>query len=429
MISTTKFLVDVFDNGANGNGVAKQDGLVCFVPYSIAGEKVLVHANQFAKNYCECSLDEVVVASHERTKARCSYFEKCGGCQLQHMSQNAQLNFKTNQLKSILTKALKKTIDVLPCICENEFGYRNKVNFQIVDDTLCFSDNNQKFFPVKNCLLFEKDLTEIIQIVNAFLKSTQTNFRAFHVRILDEVFQFTFVSNSFDFPHSKHLISNFLQKNINFSLNLCKNESISSSNITDDVICVYGEKEQSHSVLGIQSKVSPASFLQVNKLVQNKIYEDINSQILANSLVINAYGGTGILSGVLSKKARRVYSVEINKATAHDCENLIKTNNLKNVISICGDCKNEIPKLLQKEKISHIVFDPPRNGIHKNILDLILKLDISNIIYLSCNPSTLARDLNILSKKYEIARVQPYDMFPQTHHVETLVTLTNKNFK
>lgn len=426
MISTDKFLVDVFDNGANGSGVAKQDGLVCFVPYSIAGEKVLVHANRFAKNYCECSLDEVVVPSHERTKARCPYFGKCGGCQLQHMSQNAQLNFKTNQLKSMLTKTLKKEVKVLSCISKNEFCYRNKVNFQIVDDTLCFSNNHQQFFPVQNCPLFEKDLTEIIQIVNNFLKSAQTDFRAFHVRILGEVFQFTFVSNSFEFPHSKQLISSFLQKNINFSLNICKNSNISSSNITNDVICVYGEKEQNHSVLRIQSKVSPASFLQVNGLVQNEIYENINSQIPANSSLVNAYGGTGILSGVLAKKARRVYSVEINKSAACDCENLVKTNNLKNVVSICGDCKNEIPKLLQKEKISHIVFDPPRNGVHKDILELVLKLDIPNIIYLSCNPSTLARDLKILSQKYEITLVQPYDMFPQTHHVEALVTLKSK---
>lgn len=429
MISTDKFLAQIIDNGANGYGIAKQDGLVCFVPFSISGEKVLIHTKKFGKNFCECVLDEVVSPSPRRVTPQCPYFEKCGGCVLQHMDQNSQLEYKTNQVKTILQRALKKDLSTNFCIAKNSYHYRNKLSFTIVKNKLCFADVDGNFFPVQNCPLFVCDLTQIIEVVNKYLSTTKNNFRAFHVRLLDNGFQFTFVSNSYEFPKSKQLIDAFLQKNIKFSLNLCKNTQKNSSNITEDVICLYGEANQVYDVLGIKSKVSPASFLQVNKDVQNKIYQDINTLIEPNTKVINAYGGTGILAAMMARKAQIVYSVELNRMANKNCRDMINKNNIKNIIAVCGDCQNEIPKILQKNKITHIVFDPPRNGINKTILELVASLEIENIIYLSCNPSTLARDLEMLCPKYDIMLIQPYDMFPQTHHVETLVALRLKTKK
>ena len=429
MISTDKFLAQIIDNGANGYGIAKQDGLVCFVPFSISGEKVLIHTKKFGKNFCECVLDEVVSPSPNRMTPQCPYFEKCGGCVLQHMDQNSQLEYKTNQVKTILQRALKKDLSTNFCISKNSYHYRNKLSFTIVNNKLCFADVDGNFFPVQNCPLFVCDLTQIIEVVNKYLSTTKNNFRAFHLRLLDGCYQFVFVSDSYNFPKSKQLIDAFLQKNIKFSLNLCKNTQKNSSNITEDVICLYGEANQVYDVLGIKSKVSPASFLQVNKDVQNKIYQDINSLIEPNAKVINAYGGTGILAAMMTRKAQIVYSVELNRMASKNCRDMINKNNIKNIIAVCGDCQNEIPKILQKNKITHIVFDPPRNGINKTILELVASLEIENIIYLSCNPSTLARDLEMLCPKYDIMFVQPYDMFPQTHHVETLVALRLKTKK
>lgn len=422
-----KVVLDIIDNGSNGSGIAKKDGFVYFVPYSIEGQKVEAHITKICKNYCECAVDKIIKNSPHFSTDFCLDYGTCGGCQLQHMTQKFQLAFKTKQVKSILERTLKQEIEVLPCIAKNWCSYRNKINFQIDNNKLCFVDNNGNFFmSFCGCPLFEKDLSDLILIINDYLLENKPNFRALHVRVLDDVFQFTFVSNSFEFPNSENLILSFLQKNIKFSLNICKNSNISSSNITNNIVCVYGYKEQNYEVFGLETKVSPASFLQVNREVQNAIYEDITSQISDNSEVVNAYGGTGILSAVLSKKARRVHSIERNKSASKNCEDMILRNKLKNVVAICGDCKNEIPKVLAKDKISHIVFDPPRNGVNKSILETIKTLGIPNIIYLSCNPSTLARDLKILSTHYEIARVQPYDMFPQTQHIETLVTLKRR---
>lgn len=343
------------------------------------------------------------------------------------LSHSTDIQNKANQ--NNFAKSTQKNADVKLCHSQNCYHYRNKLNFAIFHNTLCFADIDENFFPVENCPLFVRDISDIIDVVNDYLASTKNEFRAFHIRLLDGVYQFTFVSNSYEFPHSQQLISKFLQKNIKFSLNLCKNTQKNSSNITEDVICLYGEANQVYDVLGIKSKVSPASFLQVNKDVQNKIYHDINTLIEPNAKVINAYGGTGILAAMMARKAQIVYSVELNRMASKNCRDMINKNNIKNIIAVCGDCQNEIPKILQKNKITHIVFDPPRNGINKTILELVSSLEIKNIIYLSCNPSSLARDLETLSDKYEIILIQPYDMFPQTHHVETLVTLRLKTKK
>lgn len=429
MISTDKFLTQIVDNGANGYGIAKQDGIVCFVPFSISGEEVLIHTKKFGKNFCECALDEVVSPSPSRVTPQCPYFGKCGGCTLQHMDKKSQLEYKTNQVKTILQRALKKELSTNFCISENSYHYRNKLNFAIVKNKPCFADTDGNFFPVENCPLFVCDISHIIDIVNKYMSTIKTSFRAFHLRLLDGCYQFVFVSDSYEFPSSQQLIDAFLQEKLKFSLNLCKNTQKNSSNITDDLICLYGEENQPYDILGLESLVSPAAFLQVNKDVQNKIYEDIANLIPKDANVINAYGGTGILAAIIARLANVVYSVELNRGASQNCREIASQNHISNLVSICGDCKNEIPKILKKQKITHIVFDPPRNGVNRNILELVANTKIENIIYLSCNPSTLARDLEMLCENYEVMLIQPYDMFPQTHHIETLVALRLKTKK
>lgn len=415
----------VVDNGINGNGIVKNNCVVCFVPFSIKGERVKFEILRKEKNFYICKLNSVIEKSPNRTEPKCKYFGICGGCQLQHMSKNLQLEFKTNQVKNILSRALKTNVNVKKCLSANEFHYRNKVNFSISNNKLCFIANDMDKIELENCPLFKTDITELIKTINNFLSLSNNNFKALHIRILWKTYQLTFVSNVNEFKQKELLISFLKNLGIDFSINISINKIQNSSNITNCIFNISGEESQTYNILGIENKISPSSFLQVNEEVQNKIYSEISKQITFNN-VINAYGGTGILSSILSKSANKVFSIEINKSAASNCEEMIKMNNLKNVISICGDCKVEIPKILKGETISHIVFDPPRAGIDKSILSLVCSLKIPNIIYLSCNPSTLSRDLKILCETYEIKEIQPFDMFPQTSHVETLVSLKHK---
>ena len=218
-----KFSAEILDNGANGNGIAKIDGFVCFVPYCVKGENVTFKIKNIQKNFCECELEKIISPSKDRVIPQCPYFGTCGGCQLQHMSKTLQSEYKTNQIKSIFKKSFDKKIDVSPCVSKNEYYYRNKVNFAIHDNKLCFYNCNQQLFAVENCPLFDVDLTDIISIFNKYLASVNTNFEALHIRLLSDEYQFTFVSTTLDFPQKEQLIALLQQKNIKFSLNLCKN--------------------------------------------------------------------------------------------------------------------------------------------------------------------------------------------------------------
>ena len=427
MISTDKFELDIIDLGANGCGVGKIDNFVYFVPFALPGEKVEVTAEKFEKHYAICKLLRVLEPSKHRIEPKCKYFGQCGGCSLQHMPSNQQKDYLNSQL-CVLLKKNHFNILPRPCIGEAVYNYRNKVNFTIHDNSLCFAANNSKPIKVDNCPLFSCNLAPIIAIFNDYLKNVHNNFRALHIRMLDGSYQFTFVGENFEFPESKLLIDNLNKLSIPFSLHISSNPIANSSNITNATLSIYGQEKTPYVSYGIKSHISPAAFLQVNSDIQNKIYQDIASIVPLDVHIINGYGGTGILSAILAQKAKFVYSVEINKSASVDCEELFKENDISNALSICGDCKMEIPKLIRQDKnISHIIFDPPRKGIDKNILNVIKSAQIKNIIYLSCNPSSLINDLKILSTDYEIEFIQPYNMFPHTNHVETLVYLKLKN--
>lgn len=421
-------ILNIIDVGANGSGVAKDDGQVCFVPFSIDGEKVKVEIVKQEKRFAIARITDVVCASKFRTKPACPYFGMCGGCQLQHMTYEKQLSYKTRFITSEFERAFGCKIDVKNCIAsKNQLNYRNKINFNIKNNKLCFLDVNNNPIEINFCPLFCGEINrEIIAIFNEYFVSTKHHFSALHIRKIAEKYQFTLISSDFELKNAQFLINSLKKLNIDFSIFVSKSFDEHSSNITDKIVCKFGENDIEYVVGGVKCQVSPASFLQVNEDVQNRIYEDIQKLVSAKKNVLNAYGGTGLLAAILAKNSQKVFSVEINKSAARDCAVLFESNNITNAINICGDCRVEIPKILAMDSIDCLVVDPPRAGVEKSILETIKKTDISEILYLSCNPQTLIRDLKILQESYYIDFVQPYDMFPQTYHIETLVKLTKK---
>lgn len=420
--------LDIIDIGANGSGVAKDSGQVCFVPFSIDGERVETEIIKQEKRFAIAQIKNIICTSKFRTKPVCPYFERCGGCQLQHMSYEKQLLYKTQFISSEFERAFGCKIDVKDCVCsKNQLNYRNKINFNIKNDKLCFLDVNNNPIEINFCPLFCGEINDkIIAIFNEYFASTKHHFSALHIRKIAEKYQFTLISSDFELKNAQFLINSLKKLNIDFSIFVSKSYDKRSSNITDKIECKFGESCIDYEIGGVKCQVSPASFLQVNEDVQNRIYEDIQKLVSTKENVLNAYGGTGLLAAILAKRAHKVFSVEINKSAARDCVVLFENNDISNAISICGDCRVEIPKILKTDKIDCLVVDPPRAGVEKSILETIKKTDISEIIYLSCNPQTLIRDLKILQESYYIDVVQPYDMFPQTCHIETLVKLIKK---
>lgn len=414
--------LQILDINSSGSGTAKLDGYVCFVPYTIDGENVLASVCNKQKNYCTACLQKILTSSPHRTKPFCKYFGKCGGCDFQHMDYKKQLQTKTDITKSLFQKANLQCQHFFPTVpCENIFYYRNKINFNIVNNKLCFFDNSNTPFAVDSCPLFcDKNLDKIIFSVNNFLQNTPHSFKALHIRALENQYNFCFVSNTKCNCDFGDLVENLKHIFQNFSICTSVNPNPQSSNISNKINTIFGNPNIKISD-ALQFEIAPQSFLQTNQIVQNKIYNTVTQKILPDQTVINAYGGAGFLSANLAQKCKFVYSVEISASATNDCKKLFKTNNITNATAICGDCKDIIPNLA-KQNIDTIVFDPARAGIDPKILETLTNCSIKNIIYLSCNPKTLIRDL-LLLQNYKITSVTPFDMFPQTKHIEVLVTL------
>ena len=418
--------LDILDINSSGSGTAKIDGLVCFVPFCIDGERVIAKVEKQHKNFCMAKLESVVCASKDRVESKCKYFGVCGGCDFQHINYQKQLETKTQIIKSMLNKAKVKFQKLEPTVpSEKKFAYRNKINFNIVQNKLCFFDQENMPLFVDFCPLFCDDkLKNIIFYVNKFLQNTNQNFKALHLRTLENQYNFCFVSNvktSCNFDALAKDLKNLCSK---FSICTSVNKVKNSSNISSTVKAVVGDGKICVDK-DLKFCVSPQSFLQTNTQMQNKIYDVIANQISPKQTVINAYGGAGLLSAILAKKSKFVYSVEISLSATKDCQKLFLENDIKNAEAICGDCKDVVPSLAT-QNVDTIVFDPARAGVDQQILEAVIKSKIQNIIYLSCNPQTFIRDAKFLEQSYNLKSVTPFDMFPQTKHIETLAVFEKK---
>lgn len=419
--------LEILDNGMDGEGIAKQQGKVFFVEGAISGEVVEVLPYQENKSFCKAKLLQVVRESKFRVLPKCKYYDICGGCSLQHMCNEYQIKIKTNNIKSLLKKS-NLDISVNDCIkSEKQFGYRNKITLYYKNGNLGFYQKKSKnVVQINQCLLVDNEFNNLINVLNNFCKNNRQFafvLKGITIRQINNIYLINLILSK---KINTDKLENYLILNkINYSLYYCVN----NKNDLPNYPCIFiGGKEKVYlSEFDINYLIYPMSFLQVNNYVKKQIYNEILKNINVDEVVIDAYSGAGLLSAIISKKSKYVYAVEIDKSASQSCENLIKENNIKNLKSICGDCNIEIKKLL-KNNPDCIVLDPARKGVEKDILDAISQAKTKKIVYLSCNPATLIRDIKVLnSYGYDIKFVQPYDMFPNTSEVETLVVLEYKN--
>ncbi len=383
----------VVDYGYSGEGICKDNGKVFFVPKTITGEKVSVKVIKENSKFCFCSINEICSASPNRKSAPCPYFDKCGGCNFQHMSYCDEISLKKNLFLREISKILDiKDVEIVKC--ENEYGYRNKVRFKVKNKSLGFyEEKTNNFIKIENCLICNKHINSTISKVNAFLKNTSASF--------DEVIIFSF---------GEKLLIDFVTKEKVDKTLFCD---------FDFPVVLNHDGQTSTQFMKLKYDFKGDSFRQVNDTVAEKLY----SEVLANvngKTVINAYSGAGVLSGLLAQKAKKVYGIELNKYAHASAESLKIQNNISNLTNICGYAEQEILKIKNAEIV---VFDPPRAGCDKKMLQTLLNRDIKDIIYISCNPATLVRDLGVLKEKFAIEKIKLFDMFPRTANVETIAIL------
>lgn len=429
--------------GDNGEGIAVYDGIVVFVPFALPGEEVLVHIINDKHSFLVGKIVEIKKTSEERIEPMCPHFKKCGGCNVQHMPYNAQLLFKKNMVKNALKKYAKIDVEIQDCVpSDKEYRYRNKFAFPVQDENGeikigMYQSNSHRITQIEDCLLQSERAKTIVKLFKEFM--TKEKLTAYNeqtkkglvkhivVREHDDAFILTVVVTDKKFNKFDTLIE--LLKTQFSDFGIIKNVNNLNNNVIFGELDenIYGIENLTLCDFDVKYEINNRSFLQVNSYIKNVIYKKIIETVGKQNNIIDAYSGAGLLSSILAKNANNVIGVEIIKNATQNANKLKNVNNLHNLTNINGDCAKEIPKLAKELKGDFaVVVDPPRKGLDKPVVEAMLEANPKQIVYLSCNPATLARDLSYLKEQYDIEFVQPYDMFPQTANVETLVSLRIK---
>ena len=433
---------EVIDLGVTGEGVVKYDTLPIFVPFALPHEKVRVRINYVKKDYAFGDLVEVLTPSNERVKPRCCYFGKCGGCDLQHMSKAVQLEIKRTSVERSLRRNGGFDYDVPEVVSLNDWGYRNKLSLPFgvngLGDVVVgfYEKRTHKVVSMKHCALHGDWASELIEVVTKWANDNHLTvynentgkglLRHLVARKIDNL-QVTLVVNGDSVDCASALGKALDEKFGNVTIFISANKKNTNVILGDNAVLVYG-KEVEQNLGMFKAVVSPMSFLQVNGKVRDAIYNAVAENLNGfDGDIVELYSGVGLLTAEIASRLLRtkITSVEIVKDAVDDAKKLMAKLGFDHRINtICDDATKYMANMKGKAQNSAIILDPPRKGCSPEVLDSIVKGKFAKVIYISCNPATLGRDLKALLSNYKIDTLQPYDMFPQTAHVETLVCLT-----
>lgn len=384
-----------------GRGIAYLDGKVTFIKNALVGEIVVVKITQSFKHYNIGEVVEYKKKSTLRTEPFCPYYNICGGCDLEHMTYHDTLKFKKEKVENILknSKIDYPKLEVIEN--ENPLGYRNKLSLKVEKGCIGFyEEKSHTLIQIDNCPLAKKSINDCLKKLQSLqIKNGDITIRS---NWNDEILLVINTTDKINF-----LIENFTD--------------VKLAGVVLNEKTIYGDNFFYERMNGFLFKVSFDAFFQVNPYVTSKLFSFIENSIEKDSVVLDLFSGVGTLSLVASKYAKKVYSMEIVKnAVLNHLENN-KVNKVKNCFPILGNVFKNVSKI--EKDYDTILIDPPRKGLDEKTCELIVESNVENIIYVSCNPITLARDLKVLTKKYTIQKFDIFDMFSYTHHVECICVL------
>ena len=422
--------VKIVDLGMNGEGVARDDNKVVFVPFALPNEDVEINLVDDKAKFATGQVINIVNSSEYRVNPECPHFMLCGGCNLQHLDYNSQLEFKTNLVKNTLRKVGGIDCEVLPCVAsEDIYNYRNKGAFPIGKTVGMFEFNSHNIVYIDNCCIMNDTINQVLQIVKEWIKNYNINTFNFAtrkgllkhlvIRTINNKTLVCLVGSNYNIPNLNELIE-MLQSIGEFGLVLNKNNQNNSIILGKDYKHIYGLNSIDMCEFDINYSIDIPSFMQVNNDIKRKLYKDVLNSI-GGGVVIDAYAGAGLLSAIIAKVASKVFSVEIVPEASKKAIQLVQANNISNMEVINGDCSKIIPNLIKQLGEVSVVLDPPHSGCSESVINAVKTAN--KIMYIACNPIALAKDLKELTKTHSIIKIQPYDMFPQTKHVETLAVL------
>ncbi|HLS65504.1 MAG TPA: 23S rRNA (uracil(1939)-C(5))-methyltransferase RlmD [Pseudogracilibacillus sp.] len=432
----------------DGNGVCKIDEYPLFVPYMIKGERAKVKVVKVNKRFGYGKLIKVIDESRSRREAPCNVFYQCGGCQLQHMTYDMQLEMKREQVKDVMRKIARlDDVIVHPVFgTGNEWRYRNKIQMPVgeKDGELITGfykpRSHQMVADMETCHIQNEFGDEIVATARDIASSLgviaydEKNNRGQLRHIITRTAQKTndtmviFVTRTEHFPEQKELVDQLTKyypeiKSIIQNINSKKTNVI----LGETSKTLYGESFIYDTIGDLTFKLSPKSFFQVNNVQTEKLYDVAlqYAKIDRDDVVVDAYCGIGSISLFLAKRAKKVYGVEIVAEAVEAARDNAKLNDVDNVEFVVGKAEEVMPQWYEDGlRPDVIIVDPPRKGCDEKLLEAMLAMKPERIVYVSCNPSTLARDLRFLEDGgYKTEEVQPVDMFSQTYHVENVARL------
>ena len=449
-----EYIFDIISQGYEGEGIAKIDNKYpIFIEGALKGEKVKVRIVKVNKNFAYGKLMEVLEASEERVNPPCAIYKRCGGCKLQHASYNAQLDFKWDRVKDCVSKIgkLDPSIVKYPLGMEEPWRYRNKVQLPIglINGEVkigFFAPRSHDIIDMESCLIQDEIGDKVVKLTREWIE--KFNIRPYnvdgeydekgivrHIMIrrgftTNEV-MIVLVTNGEKLPYKEEFVD-LMVKNIPGIKSIIQNINSKKTNVILGLESktLWGEDTVSDYIGDFRFNISPLSFFQVNPIQTEVLYGKAleYANLTGNEEVFDAYCGTGTITLFLSQKAKKVYGVEIIPQAIDNAWINAKENKVENVEFFVGESEVVIPDLINKGvKADVVVVDPPRKGCDKKLLDAITHIDAKKIVYVSCDPSTLGRDLKVLEENgYKTLEVQPVDMFPNTAHIENVALLIKK---
>lgn len=462
------------------------EGCVFFVPYALPGEEISFRALKIKGNTGYGKIEEILTPSPRRRAPVCPVFKTCGGCCMQHAEYGLQMEFKREKVAGALKKIGGVEAEVLPVVpCSSPYGYRNKLQLPVGVDQSgnvvvgFYAERSHRIVPIERCALHPAWAERLIAAFKNYIAESGASaydertkkglLRHLVAREIDGNYLVTVVATEKRLPKINVLVKKLQEIFPGCSAFINVNNK--------DTNVIFGEKFYPLCGAGyicgvsegVRYEAGAETFVQVNPEVREKLYRKALEECFSGGadVVIDAYSGGGLLTAMAAKRAKRAYGLELNAEASACAEKLKEINGLSNMINICGDVAEKLPEIMRKERAEKtvLILDPPRAGVARSVLYAILNSGIGRFVMISCNPATLSRDLGILtgtlreengalvkraensgtkdnettgagtaysgtadsgSRYFSIEKIEPYDMFPQTKHVETLVVLSHK---
>ena len=446
-----EYIVEIIDNGYEGEGIAKIDNFTIFVPGAIKGEKIKILIVKVLSSHAFGKILEIINESETRQNSDCLTYKRCGGCNLRHIKYEETLRMKRNAVQSLVNKTLKNKLKVEETVgMENPFYYRNKAQYPLGINKQgepvigVFANRTHEVIPMEKCLIQNPQSEEIGKFILEFIKQNNISiydektgkglFRHIVIKVGIKTNQImcVLVINGKSIPKEPELIEKLLVKFPNIKT-IVKNINMKNTNVIlgQENINIYGDGYIEDKLGEYIFKISPLSFYQVNPIQAEKLYNlgVEMAQISKNDTVFDLYCGIGTISLFMAKYAKKVYGIEIVKEAVVAANENALLNGVDNTEFYAGDVEVVLDDLINNKgvKADIVMFDPPRKGLDKNSINNILKIKPKKIVYISCNPATLVRDLAEFEDLYDVQKIVPVDMFPWTGHVECCALLYLKD--